>query len=107
MNDMIELTFTRAIPEFVLIPTEPTEAPAEFVDVLVGPRGPAGNASTFTWEQTVPLSVWTIPHNLNRYPAITVVDTQGNVVLADMQYVDANIVQVFTDAPFAGKAYLN
>lgn len=61
----------------------------------------------FTWNQTTPLVVWTIPHNLNKYPSVSVVDNLGNVVYSDVSYVDSNTVQVTYGSAFAGKAYLN
>lgn len=64
-------------------------------------------ASTFTWPQAIPLAVWTIPHNLGRYPSVTVVDTTGAKVEPDISYVDSNIIQITHGAAFAGKAYLN
>lgn len=73
---------------------------------LRGPRGPAGGAP-YEWNQSIELSTWTIPHNLNRHPSVTVVDTTGRKVEPDIQYIDSNIIQVIHGAPYAGKAYLN
>jgi hypothetical protein len=84
--------------------TKPSEIPAQLVPVLFGG---GGESSTFTWNQTLALAVWTVPHNLRRYPAVTVVDTLGNVVAPDMRYVDNNIVQITHGTALAGKAYLN
>jgi hypothetical protein len=64
-------------------------------------------ASTFIWPQTIPLGTWTIPHNLNRFPSVTVVDSAGNRIEPDVKYVDANIIQVIHGSPFAGTAYIN
>ena len=60
-----------------------------------------------TWTQSSPSSTWTIPHNLNSFPTITVVDNAGNKVEADLKYVDSNILQIIFGTPFAGKAYIN
>ena len=57
--------------------------------------------------QTAPSIEWVIPHNTNRYPSVTVVDTDGNVVDAAVAYTDANTVIVTFVAPFNGVAYLN
>jgi hypothetical protein len=67
----------------------------------------SGGASTYTFTQASALATWTIPHNLNRYPSVTVVDTLGNVIVPDVSYVDSNTVQVTHGAAYAGKAYLN
>lgn len=61
----------------------------------------------FIWPQNIPLEVWTIPHNLNAFPSVTVVDSTGSVVGADVSYIDSNMVQVTFGASYTGKAYLN
>jgi hypothetical protein len=75
----------------------------EFQAVIPGP----GTQSTYTWDQSLALATWTIPHNLNRFPSVSVVDTLGNKVEPDIQWIDANIIQVTHGAAYAGKAYLN
>ena len=67
----------------------------------------SGSASTYTFTQSTALATWTIAHNLNRRPSVTVVDTLENVVVPDVSYVDANTIQINFGAAFAGKAYLN
>ena len=39
MSETITLTFSNAQPTLVLLPVSPEEAPAEFAQVLVGPKG--------------------------------------------------------------------
>ena len=63
--------------------------------------------STYTHNQIVPLSVWTITHNLKKYPSVTVVDSSGSVVVGDVKYLSENELQVSFSGAFAGKAYLN
>lgn len=63
--------------------------------------------STYTWTQAIPLPVWTIAHNLNRHPSVTVVDTTGAKIEADVSYIDSTTIQITFGAAFAGKAYLN
>lgn len=71
-----------------------------------GPPGPAGG-STYEHTQDIAASVWTIPHNLNRFPSITVTDHLGNLLAVDAKYLDSNIVQVTHGVPLTGYAYLN
>lgn len=52
-------------------------------------------------------TLWTVNHNLNKFPSVTVVDSAGNVVFGDVEYVDANNVKIKFSSAFAGKAYLN
>ncbi|CAM5772040.1 hypothetical protein LMIY3S_03710 [Labrys miyagiensis] len=54
-----------------------------------------------------PSTLWTIAHNQNRYPPVTVVDSSGEIVLCDIDYVDANTVQCRFAAANAGTVYIN
>ena len=77
-----------------------------------GPKGEKGDSgggagATYTHMQTIPLAVWTVPHNLNRRPSITVTDPLGNVIAPDVRYLDNAIVQVIHGTPLAGFAYCN
>lgn len=40
--EVINLTFTNAQPTLVLLPVEPSQAPAAFASVLVGAKGDPG-----------------------------------------------------------------
>lgn len=62
---------------------------------------------TFIFEQGVASSEWIINHNLNKYPSVSVVDSAGNEVIAEVTYVDLNNCVVTMTAAFKGKAYLN
>ena len=48
-----------------------------------------------------------VAHNLSKYPAITVVNSAGDEVEGDINYVDANHVVVTFSAPFSGQIYCN
>lgn len=71
-----------------------------------GAPGPAGG-TTFQYTQDVAATVWTVPHNLGRYPSVVVADNLGVVVIADVEYIDNNIVRITHGAPFSGVAYCN
>ena len=64
-------------------------------------------SDTYIHDQAVAASVWTINHNLGKYPSITVVDTGGNVVSGTYTYVDENTIVAEFNAAFKGTAYLN
>ncbi|QHE96875.1 hypothetical protein LCG56_26995 [Pseudomonas cannabina pv. alisalensis] len=74
-----------------------------------GARGASGGGSGagFEFVQGLAIPVWTIPHNLNRFPSVTVVDSTGSRIEPDVKYLDANIIQITHGAAYAGKAYLN
>ena len=50
---------------------------------------------------------WTITHNLGKFPAVTVVDLENNVVIGDVDYLSTNIIQITFSIPFNGCAFLN
>mgnify|MGYP003644570684 FL=1 len=62
---------------------------------------------TFIYEQVTPATTWNVPHNLAKFPAITVIDTANTVVTGQYTYIDNNNVTLTFSAAFAGKAYLN
>ena len=70
----------------------------------VGVGSPHG---TYTHTQASASSTWTITHNLNCFPSVTVVDSANTVVVGDIEYISANVVRVTFVAAFGGKAYLN
>ncbi len=94
---------------FVMV-VEPAAAPA--LVIATGPQGPPGRdgapgGTTFSWHQETPTEVWTVPHNLQRRPSVTVTDDGGNSVLSDVQYIDDNIIQITHGRPSTGWAYFN
>jgi hypothetical protein len=64
-------------------------------------------SNTVEFEQTVSSNLWTINHNLGRYPSITVVDSSGNVVVGFETYNSENQITLTFSAPFSGTVYLN
>ena len=74
-----------------------------------GPQGPPGGGAgaTYTHIQSVAAAVWTVPHNLGRYPSITVVDNLGGQLYPDVRYLDADIAQITHSVPLTGRAYCN
>tara|TARA_R110000764_G_scaffold26757_3_gene63769 strand:- start:186 stop:686 length:501 start_codon:yes stop_codon:yes gene_type:complete len=63
--------------------------------------------TTYTHDQGLPSITWTIQHNLNKRPSVTVVDTGGAVVIGEVEYTDSNNIIVIFNAAFSGEAYLN
>jgi hypothetical protein len=72
-----------------------------------------GSTLSTTWEhayiydQVSPATLWTINHNLNKYPSVTVVDSANTEVIGDVQYSNTNTLTVAFSSAFSGKAYLN
>lgn len=67
----------------------------------------AGSSDTYIYTQVSPATSWSITHNLNRWPAVEVVDSGGTVIIPDVLYVNANSLTVSFGSATSGKAYLN
>lgn len=53
-----------------------------------------------------PTDFWDITHTLNRYCAVTVVDSAGSVVEGDVTYLSPSHLTIQFTAPFSGEAFL-
>ena len=61
----------------------------------------------YVFTQSSASNEWNINHNLNKRPSVTIVDSAGDMVMGDVEYVNNNTVTVRFSGAFAGKAYLN
>lgn len=79
--------------------------------ILVGNKTGAelgiANDKNFVYVQATSSDIWEITHNLNKYPAVTVVDSGGSVVIGEIVYIDKNNVRITFTSAFSGKAYFN
>jgi hypothetical protein len=66
-----------------------------------------GSDKSYVFVQGVPATTWTIQHNLQKFPSITVIDSGNTVVIGQYTYINNNNVTLTFSAAFAGKAYLN
>ena len=66
-----------------------------------------GTSTTFVHDQYTPEASWFITHSLNRYPAVTVIDTAGTNIIGDVVYVSNEAVRIDFSAAFSGRAFLN
>ena len=66
-----------------------------------------GTDKNYTHEQNIPSAVWTINHNLNKKPSVTVVNSGDLVVYGDVEYITLNSLKITFSGGFTGKAYLN
>ena len=76
---------------------------------LIGDKTSAdlGIDQTFIFEQERASDTWTIQHNLNKYPSVTVVDSAGSTVVGDVQYLNENFIIITFNGAFSGTVYLN
>lgn len=63
-------------------------------------------AHDFTFAQGPASDTWVVKHLLGRFPAVTVVDSAGNVVEGGVRYDSADQITLSFSAPFSGSAYL-
>ena len=68
---------------------------------------PSQGAPTFIYEQVGPAITWNIPHNLGKFPSVSVVNNNNIIINGEVTYIDNNNVQLNFSAAFSGKAYLN
>lgn len=61
----------------------------------------------FVFTQAIASSVWIIIHDLGKFPSCTIVDSAGDSVEGDINYVSNTQLTVSFSAPFSGKAFLN
>lgn len=65
-----------------------------------------GAGSGTSWQAPSALAVWMIPHNLGRFPVVSIRDSTGEVVSADIQHLDANVLTITFNQPVLGSADL-
>lgn len=65
------------------------------------------NDKNYIHYQNTASDTWLINHNLNKYPAVNVVDSAGNEVVGDVEYIDVNNLKITFMGAFKGKANLN
>jgi hypothetical protein len=88
------------IPDITTI-VEPASVLYTIQDVSNNP------AVAFAYTQQTPSATWTIAHNLNFHPNVTIVDSAGTIVEGEMTYVDQNNMILHFQSAFSGNAYLS
>jgi hypothetical protein len=81
-------------------------------DLVANIKGPPGDAAAgadknFVYTQLSPSASWLVTHNLNKFPAVEVVDSGGSTIIPNIHYNDANSVTLSFAAATSGKAYCN
>lgn len=81
---------------------------------LQGPQGEPGTPGVdgigdarYVHNQLGASNSWTVNHNLGKFPSVVVIDSGGNTILPDPDYIDDNTLILNFSVPFGGKAYLN
>lgn len=98
----------------VLKPPEAIQAKLIVGQGPSGPKGDTGSAGpgggvdlSYVHNQGSASSTWLIVHNLGKYPSFSVVDSAGDLIEGDPDWIDLNTLQINFSAAFSGRAYLN
>jgi hypothetical protein len=114
VGDAFDIALPKAAPEVSLPAITPvTPADGDYI-VITGPAGPAGPqgpagppgaaGGTYLHTQTTPAATWQITHALGRTPNLSLIDTGGRVVYADIVHNSALLAVVSFPSPVAGTA---
>ena len=61
----------------------------------------------YTHNQNTASATWTVLHNLDFFPNVTVQDSGGTIVEGEIAYTNRNQIVLTVTAAFSGKAYLS
>lgn len=64
------------------------------------------SVTKFTHEQLQAASIWLIKHDMYKCPSVTVVDSAGDEVMGEIDYLDLNNIKLTFSGAFSGVAYL-
>jgi hypothetical protein len=119
-NPAGDVEFGAPFPGFdtVLIPNDQAQPELDIALLpgVPGQRGPTGPAYTsenlppfvsYVHNQGAALTGWQITHNLNFYPNVTIVDSSGTIIEAEITYTNPTALTLNFSAPLSGKAYLS
>tara|TARA_R110002124_G_scaffold216510_1_gene382286 strand:+ start:57 stop:767 length:711 start_codon:yes stop_codon:yes gene_type:complete len=76
-------------------------------DFAVFTLSSSGADKNVVFPQATPLPTWEIQHNMDKFPSVSVVNTNNVLMYGDVTYVDKNKLIINFSAGFSGKAYLN
>jgi hypothetical protein len=66
----------------------------------------AGGGISYTHHQSVPAATWVIDHHLGLIPNVVLLDDNGQMMMAEVQFPSDQTVLVVHSAPYSGTAYL-
>lgn len=75
--------------------------------ILNGEGGVGGSDTSYVHVQDTDAQVWTIEHGMSRYPSVTIIDDEGNLIFSDMKYDNENQITISFSKAITGKAILN
>lgn len=91
------------VPSGTIVSTNVQDALIELAAEIVAGTGDAA----YTHTQASASTSWSVVHNLDKFPSVSIVDDDDNEIEADVTYVDSNIVTITFSSAVTGKAYIN
>jgi hypothetical protein len=79
----------------------------EAMKVLAELPSGSRNSDPIIYIQSLPASIWTIAHNLNHYPDVTLYDDTDDQIFGNIHHDDANQVSIIFSTPIAGRARID
>ena len=61
----------------------------------------------YVHDQQTASANWVVVHNLNKYSAVSIVDTSNDAIMGEIKYNSLNQLTITFTAAISGKAYLN
>ena len=65
------------------------------------------SSKSYVHTQDTNSAVWSIEHNLDKYPSVTIVDSGDNILYTEVEYIDKNNLEIRFVASTSGKAFIN
>lgn len=100
-----------------MTPTTPTSGNVEITASLSATGTPDNTTflrgdnvwakETFEFTQGTPSTNWSIQHDMDKFPSVSVVNNNNVLMYGNITYVDKNNLTINFSAGFSGKAYLN
>lgn len=75
-------------------------------NMLIYVYKPSETCGEFEFTQSTAQTTWVIKHNLNKYPNVIIMDSNGAQILQPVVYTDKNNIKITFSNPTAGKAIL-
>lgn len=85
------------------------ESPDQFLNLVLprGEPGPAGSGDKNYTATFSPTDNLLVTHNLDKYPAVDVINSAGDEVVGSVNYLTTNTLIVSFSAPFGGRITCN
>jgi hypothetical protein len=61
----------------------------------------------YVHDQQVASNSWVVPHSLNKFPSVSVVNTANQTIVGDITYNSLNQLTITFTSQISGKAYIN